>query len=102
MDSEDAVRLSKYLAKLLDVLQVKRVLTNHEVRAIAGSRGMARVTELKALGHPITTRKLAGSTWQVVYGDAPLARSAETAVAYPDEDCGPLFRSPDELGAFQR
>ena len=56
MDTEDRARLSKHLEKLLAVLQAKRVLTNQEVRAVAGSRGMGRVNELQKLGHPITVR----------------------------------------------
>ena len=102
MDTEDRVRIAKHLDKLLAALQRRGVLTNTEVRAIAGSRGMARASELKHLGHPITVRKLTGSIWEVRYNAPALARSAETPVSQPDADCGPLFRTADELGAFQR
>lgn len=102
MDREDTIRLSKHLATLLAALQRDRVLTNTQIRAIAGSRGMARVSELKQRGHQITVRKLTGAIWEVRYESPPLARSAETPVSFPDADCGPLFRSPEEKGAFQR
>jgi len=102
MDSEDAIRISKHLATLLAALQRDRVLTNTQVRAIAGSRGMARVSELKQRGHAITVRKLTGAIWEVRYDSPPLARSAETPISYPDADCGPLFRKPTEQGAFHR
>lgn len=102
MDAEDHGRIAKHLERLLAALQIKGVLTNVEVREIAGSRGMARATELKHLGHPITTRKLKGGLWEVRYQQPALARSAETPVSYPDADAGPLFRNPEELGAFQR
>jgi hypothetical protein len=101
MDAEDHGRVAKHLARLLAALQIHGVLTNHQVREIAGSRGMARATELKNMGHPISTRKLAGSVWEVRYDKAALGRSAETPVAYPDADCGPLFRNPEELGAYR-
>ena len=101
MDTEDAVRISKHLAKLLDALKTAGVLTNHQVREIAGSRGMGRVNELQKLGHPITTRKLKGGLWEVRYNAPALARSAETAVSYPDADLGPLFRKPEEHGAYR-
>jgi len=100
MDAEDHGRVAKHLARLLAALQIHGVLTNHQVREIAGSRGMARATELKNMGHPITTRKIDRSTWEVRYAMAALARSAETQVSYPDADCGPLFRNPEERGAF--
>lgn len=77
MDPEDRGRLAKHLERLLAALQIKGVLTNVEVRAIAGSRGMARATELKHMGYPITTRKLTGGL-----GGSPRAVAAvETAIA---------------------
>ena len=102
MDTEDRVRIAKHLDKLLAALQSRGVLTNTEVRALAGSRGMGRVNELQKRGEPITVRKLTGSIWEVRYNALALARSAETPVSQPDADCGPLFRTADELGAFQR
>ena len=83
MDAEDHGRVAKHLQRLLAALQIHGVLTNHQVRAIAGSRGMARATELKHMGHPITTRKIDGATWEVRYGQPALARSAETPAAPP-------------------
>lgn len=100
MDAEDAGRISHHLGKLLEALQAKRVLTNTEVRAVAGSRGMGRVNELQKRGHPITVRKLTGALWEVRYDAPALARSAETPIRYPDADLGPLFRAPEERGAF--
>ena len=100
MDAQDHGRVAKHLARLLAALQIHGVLTNHQVREIAGSRGMARATELKNMGHPITTRKIDRSTWEVRYERAALARSAETPADYPDGDIGPLFRAPEERGAF--
>jgi hypothetical protein len=102
MDAEDHGRIARHLERLLAALQIKGVLTNVEVRAIAGSRGMGRVNSLQKMGHPITVRKLTGAIWEVRYNAPALARSAETPVAYPDADCGPLFRQPSEQGAFQR
>lgn len=101
MDADDHGRVAKHLARLLAVLQIKGVMTNHEVRAISGSRGMGRVNTLQKMGHPITTRKITGSTWEVRYNQTALARSAETPVAYPDADIGPLFRTPSERGAYR-
>lgn len=101
MDAEDRGRLSKHLARLLAALQSQGVMTNVDVRAIAGSRGMGRVNELQKLGHPITTRKLTGGLWEVRYDHAALARSAETPAAYPDADAGPLFRRPEDNGAYR-
>ena len=101
MDTEDRGRMAKHLEKLLAALQAKGVLTNVDVRAIAGSRGMGRVNELQKRGEPITVRKLRGSMWEVRYNAPALARSAETPVRYPDADCGPLFRTPAEQGAYQ-
>ncbi len=99
MDAEDHGRIAKHLACLLAALQIKGVMTNVEVREIAGSRGMARCSELKHMGHPITTRKLRGGLWEVRYDAPALARSAETPV---DADA-PLPLFPDaHLGAFQR
>lgn len=100
MDTEDHGRIAKHLERLLAALQLAGVLTNVQVREIAGSRGMARATELKNMGHPITVRKLTGAIWEVRYNAPALARSAETPVTYPDADCGPLFRTPGEQGAF--
>lgn len=102
MDAEDAGRISKHLAKLLEALQARGVLTNTEVRTLAGSRGMGRVNELQKLGHPITVRKLTGAIWEVRYSRPALGRSAETPVTYSDSHIGPLFRNSCELGAFQR
>lgn len=102
MDTEDHGRIAKHLQRLLAALQIKGVLTNVEVRELAGSRGMGRVSELTHMGHPITTRKLRGGLWEVRYDAPPLARSTDTPAAYPDADCGPLFRQPSEQGAFQR
>lgn len=82
MDAEDAGRMAKHLTTLLDVLRAKRVLTNVEVRQIAGSRGMGRVNELQKRGEPITVRKLTGSIWEVRYDAPPLARSAEAPVLH--------------------
>lgn len=83
MDPEDRQRIAKHLENLLRELQRTRVLTNTEVRAIAGTRGMARVFDLKKAGHPITTRKLTGGLWEVRYGQPALGRSAETPAAPP-------------------
>jgi hypothetical protein len=101
MDTEDRVRISKHLDKLLAALQARGVLTNAEVRTVAGSRGMGRVNELQKLGHPITVRKLTGAIWEVRYDAPPLARSAETPVDLPDADLGPLFRHTTENGAYR-
>ncbi len=102
MDAEDRGRLTKHLEKLLAALQAKGVLTNVEVRAVAGSRGMGRVNELQKLGHDIQVRKLTGAIWEVRYNKPALARSAQTPVAQPDGDWGPLSRCAEEQGAFQR
>lgn len=50
MDAEDVLRARKHLAKLRDRLREVGVMTNHEVRRCAGSRGMGRVNELQKLG----------------------------------------------------
>jgi hypothetical protein len=70
-DDDDRKRLSKHLQRLLDQLKTRRRLTNHEVRQIAGSRGMGRVHDLIQRGHAIEVRKDSGSTWLVIYHAAP-------------------------------
>lgn len=102
MDHEDKLRTLSNKEKLRAALKRRGVLTNIEVRAVAGSRGMGRCHELIKEGEPITVRKLKGATWEIRYQQPALARSAETPVAFPDADCGPLFRSQAELGAFQK
>lgn len=80
MDAEDHKRISKHLAKLLDALKRRGVMTNVEVRAVAGSRGMGRVNDLIVKHHePITVRKLKGALWEVRYGDfQPIAPDSTT------------------------
>lgn len=102
MDAEDKLRTLSNKAKLLQLLKSRGVITNEEARRVAGSRAMGRCHELIKAGEPITVRKVKGATWEIRYQQPALARSAETPVSYPDADCGPLFRSPDEQGAFQR
>lgn len=99
MDTEDAGRIAKHLSNLLEALKAKRVLTNTEVRQIAGSRGMGRVNELQKRGEPITVRKLTGSIWEVRYDAPPLARPAEMHIS-----ASPLHDTLFDLhpGAFQR
>lgn len=80
MDAEDILRTRKHLAKLRDELRKRGVMSNHEVRRCAGSRGMGRVNELQKLGLPITIRKLDKSTWEVRWNAPPLARDAGTRV----------------------
>lgn len=81
MDVEDILRTRKYLAKLRDKLREVGVMTNHDVRRTAGSRGMGRVNELQKLGLPITVRKLDRSTWEVRWNAPPLGRDAGTRIA---------------------
>lgn len=80
MDKQDAERISSHLRKLLDALRERGVLTNHQVRRIAGSRGMARANELQKKGYPITVRKLDRSTWEVRYNAPPLGRDAKQRI----------------------
>ncbi len=67
VDREDAVRLKGNRERLLDALRAApdRTLTNHQVRAIAGSRGMGRVNELIHSGYDIEVTKQRGATWLV-------------------------------------
>ena len=104
MDTEDRGRTQSNKAKLLAALRERGVITNIEAMAIGGSRAMGRIWELKqALGADvIQVRKLAGARWEIRYQQVALARAAETPVRYPDADCGPLFRTPAEQGAYQR
>ena len=98
MDTEDRIRTLSNKEKVFRLLRQKGVVTNTEIRAVGGARGMARVFELKQeLGADvIQVRKLRGSTWEIRYQQAPLGRSAETPAAPP----GLLFeRHP---GPFQR
>lgn len=68
MDHQDKLRTLSNREKLLTALKARGVLTNHEARAIGGSRAMGRIHELIHAGEPITVRKLAGSTWEIRYG----------------------------------
>lgn len=104
MDTEDRVRTLSNKEKLFRLLREKVVITNEQARAVAGSRAAARAWELqKELGKDvIEIRKLKGATWEIRYCQQALARSAETRVALPDDDWGPLSRRPEEQGAFQR
>jgi len=78
VDREDGRRISAKQQTLLDALRSKRVLTNHEVRAIAGARGMGRVNELiNDFGHHIDVKKDSGSTWLVTYVGGPGEVQAE-------------------------
>lgn len=103
MDAEDTIRTLSNKEKVFRLLRERGVITNTEARAVGGSRAMGRVFELKQeLGADvIQVRKLSGATWEIRYQQKALARSAETPITYPDADCGPLFRSPDELGAYR-
>ncbi len=76
MDAEDILRTRKHLAKLLDTLKSRRVMSNHDVRRCAGSRGMGRVNELQHLGYPITVRKVSRSDWEVRFDMPALGRDA--------------------------
>ena len=68
VDRQDEQRISGHLKRLLDELRSRRTLTNHEVRQIAGSRGMARVnTLIRDFGFDIDVRKDHGATWLVTY-----------------------------------
>jgi len=68
MDLEDRLRTRQALYRLRELLRLRHVLTNHEVRAVAGSRGMARVHELiHDFDEPITVVKDRGATWLVTY-----------------------------------
>lgn len=80
MDAEDKRRTLSNKQKLLAALLERRVLTNEQVRRIAGARGMGRANELIHEGHPISVRKLKGSIWEVRYDMKPLARDAGTRV----------------------
>ena len=85
MDTEDRERALSNKEKVFRLLREKRVVTNTEIRAVGGTRGMARVFELKqALGADvIQVRKLSRATWEIRYQQAPLGRSAETPSAPP-------------------
>lgn len=77
MDTEDHTRISRHLAKLLDELKRRRVMTNTEVRACAGTRGMGRINDLIRKHHePITVRKLKGGLWECRYDMPALGRDA--------------------------
>ncbi len=103
MDHEDKLRTLSNKAKVLAALKRRGVMTNEEIRAVGGSRGMGRVNELiHEDKEPITVRKLTGAIWEVRYNAPALARSAETPVTQPDGDWGPLSRCAEEQGAFQR
>lgn len=104
MDSEDRERALSNKDKLFRLLKLKRVITNEEARAVAGSRAMGRAHELKKeLGDDvIQIRKVHGAVWEIRYQQKALARSAETPVALPDQDWGPLSRLPEERGAYTR
>lgn len=84
MDAEDRSRTLSNKQKLLAALQARGVMLNHEVRAIAGTRGMGRAHELKVelakLKPPqiITIRKLKGAVWEVRLDLKPLGRDAQT------------------------
>ena len=96
MDAQDATRIATHLDRLLTALQEQRVLTNHRVREIAGSRGMGRVNELQKLGYPITVRKTDKSTWEVRYESKAQGRSAESFID-PSASL-PLFPDPHPSG----
>lgn len=81
MDAEDHGRALSNKQKLLLALQRRGVLTNHEARALAGSRAMGRCHELIQEGYPITVRKLKGATWEIRYAQPPLGRDAQTRKA---------------------
>lgn len=78
MDAEDHGRALSNKARLLAALQARGVLTNHEARAIGGSRALGRISELQHKGFPITVRKLKGSTWEIRYSMPALGRDAQT------------------------
>lgn len=81
MDTQDRERIAHHLQKLLDELKARRVMTNHEVRRVAGSRGMGRVNDLIKLHHqPIYVRKIDRSTWEVRFGEEmkPIAPDSTT------------------------
>jgi len=80
MDAEDNARISKHLAKLRDALRERGVMSNHEVRRVAGSRGMGRVNTLVKMGLPITVRRIKGADWEVRWNAPALARDAGTRV----------------------
>jgi hypothetical protein len=80
MDSEDKARTLTNKQKLLAALKERRVLTNEQVRRIAGARGMGRANELIHEGHPIAVRKLRGGLWEVRYDMKPLGRDSGTRV----------------------
>jgi hypothetical protein len=69
VDAQDDARVTKHLQALLTALQGApgRTLTNHEVRQVAGVRGMARVHDLQQRGYRIDVRKQDRSTWLVRY-----------------------------------
>ena len=83
MDAEDRARTLSNKEKLRAMLFERRVLTNEQVRRIAGSRGMARAHELQheyasqdPQQHEITIRKLHGAVWEVRLDMKPLGRDA--------------------------
>ena len=83
MDAEDRERTLSNKEKLRAMLFERRVLTNEQVRRIAGSRGMARAWELKQeyeaeepQRHTVDIRKLKGGLWEVRLDMKPLGRDA--------------------------
>ena len=100
MDTEDALRISAHLRRLLETLQRLGTMTNHEVRALAGSRGMGRVNDLQKKGYPITVRKLKGADWEIRWDQPALGRAADHRVD-PDADL-PLFPEPHIAGWQER
>ena len=83
MDAEDRTRTISNKEKLRAMLFERRVLTNEQVRRVAGSRGMARAWELKQeyeaqepQRHTVDIRKLKGGLWEVRLDMTPLGRDA--------------------------
>ena len=79
MDAEDHNRISKHLERLRDELKRRGVMTNDEVRKVAGSRGMGRInTLIRDFHEPITVRKIKGGLWECRYNAPALGRDAQT------------------------